>query len=116
MRHLKKGRKFGRTADQRRALFRTMLGELIIRERLRTTEAKAKALRPMAEKLVTVAKRNTLHARRLLSQRLSAEAARKLANVIAPGLHNRHGGYTRVVRLQRRPSDASRMAIIEFVQ
>lgn len=92
-----------------------MLGELIMRERLLTTEAKAKSLRPAAEKLITVAKRNTLHARRLLSQRLAAETARKLVNVIAPRMHDRRGGYTRVIRLTRRPSDASRMAIIEFM-
>ncbi len=116
MRHLKKGRTFGRTQDQRRALLRALAHGLVMRERITTTEAKAKELRPVIEKMVSRAKSGTLASRRLLLQRLPAAAVRKLADAIAPRLKDRRGGYTRIIKLPPRRSDASRMAIIEFVK
>ncbi len=115
MRHLKKGRKFGRTRDQRKALFRTLAYQLVMHERLKTTEAKAKELKPMIEKLVTAAKAGTLASRRLLGARLPEAAAKELAVRVAPRLKDRRGGYTRITKLAPRKSDGSRMAIIEFV-
>lgn len=116
MRHLKRGRKFGRTRDQRKALFRTMAYQLVMHERLATTEAKAKELRPVIEKLITAAKTETLASRRLLGARLPEAAAKKLAVRIAPRLKDRRGGYTRIIKLPPRKSDSSRMAMIEFMK
>lgn len=116
MRHLKKGRKFGRTRDQRKAFFRTLAYQLVMHERLTTTEAKAKELRPVVEKMVSTAKLATLASRRLLIRRLPITAVRKLADTVAPRLKDRRGGYTRITKLPPRKSDASRMAIIEFVK
>lgn len=116
MRHLKKGRKFGRTADQRRAFLRTLLYQLVMRGRIRTTEAKAKELAPLAEKLVTRARTGTLASRRLLASRLPAAAAAKLISDIAPTMRERRGGYTRIFKLGPRRSDGARMALVEFVQ
>ena len=116
MRHLKKGRKFGRTRDERRALLRTLAFQLVMRERIRTSEANAKELRPIVESYVTRAKSGRLADRRALSSRLPEAAAAKLMSVIAPRFQNRPGGYIRVIRVGARRSDASEQAIIEFVQ
>ena len=116
MRHLKKGRTFGRSRNQYRALLATLASQLIARGRLRTSEAKAKELRPMVEKLITRAKRGALADRRELARRVPAAAAAKLVRDVAPAMRRRLGGYTRIVRIGPRKSDASRMAIIEFVQ
>lgn len=116
MRHLKKGRKFGRTRDQRQALFRTLAGQLIVRGRLQTTEAKVKELQPKIEKLITRARTPALASQRMLSRRLPPAAAQKLIRDIAPRYAGRPGGYTRIIKLGPRRSDSSSMAIIEFVQ
>lgn len=116
MRHLKKGRKFGRTRDQRQALFRTLAGQLIVHGRLRTTEAKAKELQPKIEKLITRARTPSLAAQRMLASRLPQAAAQKLIRDIAPRYAGRPGGYTRIIKLGPRKSDSSQMAIIEFVK
>ncbi len=115
MRHLKKGRKFGRTADQRRALLNILASQLVIHERIRTGEAKAKELRPLVEKMITRAKSPTLAARRRLGRDLAEPAVAKLIKAIAPRMAARPGGYTRIIKLGPRRSDSARMAIIEFV-
>lgn len=116
MRHLKRGRIFGRTRDQRKALFRTLFSQLVMHGRIVTSEAKAKELAPFAERMITMARSSALHHRRILASRLPAAAVEKLSKVVAPRMRGRTGGYTRIVKLGPRPSDASRRAIIEFVQ
>jgi large subunit ribosomal protein L17 len=117
MRHHNNVRKFGRNKNQRTALLKGLALALISHGRIETTEAKAKELRPMIEKLITKAKIDTLSSRRLIIARLyglTAEA-NKLINDIAPKYKSRTGGYTRITKLPRRAGDASKMAVIEFV-
>lgn len=119
MRHHDRQRKFGRRRDQRRALLRGLAAALIRHGRIRTTEAKAKSLRPLVEKLVSQARRAGqpgIAAQRLVLARLGAPlAARKLIQEIAPRYTRRAGGYTRISKLEPRSGDGSPMAIIEFV-
>jgi large subunit ribosomal protein L17 len=117
MRHHNKNRKFGRTKNQRVALIKGLALSLIKHERIETTLAKAKELRPYVEKLVTRAKVDTLASRRITSARLGnqATATTKLYKDLGPKYKTRPGGYTRIVKLAPRKSDASPMAIIEFV-
>jgi large subunit ribosomal protein L17 len=116
MRHLKQGRKLGRTTAHRKALLRNLATALLEHERIVTTEPKAKELRRVADKLVTLGKRGDLHARRQALQVVRSNAVvRKLFNDIAPRFAERHGGYTRVLRLGYRPGDAAAMAVIELV-
>lgn len=116
MRHHNTIRKFGRPARQRSALLRSLARSLILKERITTTEAKAKELRPFLEKLVSKARRGSLSDRRLAVQRLGDEkAGKKLLSDIAPKYALRTGGYLRIVKIPPRPSDSARRAIIEFV-
>jgi large subunit ribosomal protein L17 len=116
MRHLKQGRKLGRTTAHRKALLRNLATALMEHERIITTEAKAKELRRVADKLVTLGKRGDLHARRQALQVIRSNAVvRKLFDEVAPRFSERHGGYTRVLRLGYRPGDAAAMAVIELV-
>lgn len=116
MRHHNANRKFGREQGQRRALLRSLAEALIKKGKIRTTEAKAKELRPFVEKLVTMARRNTLASRRLVVSRLGTEArAVPLFKTIAPRYAGRPGGYLRITKLSPRLSDSAKMAIIEFV-
>ncbi len=117
MAYTKKARTFGRPSNQRRALLRSLARSLVIHERISTTEAKAKALRPFVERLVTYAKENTLASRRLTQKRLGdAAAVKKLFDAIAPRYATRAGGYTRVVkRTARGTNDARKLAYITFV-
>jgi large subunit ribosomal protein L17 len=116
MRHLKQGRKLGRTTAHRKALLRNLATALLEHERIVTTEPKAKELRRVADKLVTLGKRGDLHARRQALQVVRSNAVvRKLFNDIAPRFAERHGGYTRILRLGYRPGDAAAMAVIELV-
>lgn len=115
MQHNRAGRKLGRTSAHRKALFRNQLDSLFLHERIQTTISKAKELRPLAEKLVTVARRGGLHARRLALRDISQDAARRLFDEIAPRFATRPGGYTRILKLGQRPGDAAEKAIIEFV-
>jgi large subunit ribosomal protein L17 len=116
MRHRVAGRKLQRTSSHRQAMFRNMAASLIKHEQITTTVAKAKELRPYVEKLVTLAKKGGLSNRRLAHARLMDEAQeRKLFEVIGPRYANRNGGYTRVIKAGIRISDASPIAIIEFV-
>jgi large subunit ribosomal protein L17 len=116
MRHRVAGRKLQRTSSHRQAMFRNMAASLIKHEQITTTTAKAKELRPYVEKLVTLAKKGGLSNRRLAHARIMDEAQeRKLFEVIGPRYANRNGGYTRVIKAGIRISDASPIAIIEFV-
>lgn len=117
MAHTKKARVFGRPSNQRRALMRSLARSLVMHERISTTEAKAKELRPFIERLVTYAKKNTLASRRLTQTRLGdKDAVKKLFTTIGPRYAGRAGGYTRVVkRTVRGFNDARKLAYIAFV-
>lgn len=116
MRHRVDGRHFGRTANQRKALLRGLLASLIKYERIETTVAKAKAVKELADRLVTFGKKGDLHSRRLaLSYLPDKELIRKLFTEIAPRLSDRNGGYVRVIRTGFRIKDSAPMAILEFV-
>jgi len=114
MRHHNKNKKFGRTRDQRKALMKSLASALVERGKIKTTEAKAKELRPYIEKLVTRAIKGDLASRRLLISKIGLQT-KKLVDDIAPKYKDRNGGYTRVIKLTPRASDASKMAVIEFV-
>ena len=116
MRHLKRTAKLGRTGEHRNAMLANLVCSLIKHKRVTTTLAKAKAARSVAEKMVTLGKRGTLHDRRLAVARLHQEDAVKiLFNEIAPAQKERRGGYTRIIRLNQRQGDASQKAILEWV-
>jgi large subunit ribosomal protein L17 len=116
MRHLKAGRKFGRTSAHRKALFRNLVQALIQRERISTTLAKAKELRGKVEKTITLGKRGTLHARRQAFKLAPAkEAVQKVFGPLAERYANRPGGYTRIIRIGHRKGDDAPMAFIELV-
>ena len=117
MRHRVKGRKLGRTPAHRKALFRNQLASLVKEERIKTTLPKAKELRPIAEKVVTQGKRDTLHARRQVNRWLpERELVKKVFDDIAPRFQERPGGYTRIIKLGPRQGDGAEMAVIEFVE
>ncbi|MDT8304813.1 MAG: 50S ribosomal protein L17 [Anaerolineae bacterium] len=137
MRHKVAGRKLGRDSAHRKALRRNMVADLIAHERLITTEAKARMLRPVAERVITLAKRGlaagdegAVHARRLAAKRMArhrvvetedgerveVDTLKKLFDEIAPRYETRPGGYTRVIKIGRRPGDASKMAMIMLVE
>jgi large subunit ribosomal protein L17 len=116
MRHLKRTAKLGRTGEHRNAMLANLVCSLIKHKRVTTTLAKAKAARSVAEKLVTLGKKNTVHARRLVAARLHQEDATKiLFNDIAPAQKDRNGGYLRIVKMHQRQGDASQLAILEWV-
>ena len=116
MRHQVKGRKLSRSPAHRRALFRNQLSSLVKEERIRTTLEKAKELRPLAEKVVTQGKRDTIHARRQVNRLISDRSlVKKLFDEIAPRYHERPGGYTRIIKLGPRKGDGAEMAYLEFV-
>jgi large subunit ribosomal protein L17 len=116
MRHGNSGRKLHRTAAHRKALFKNMAAALIKHEQIVTTLPKAKELRPVVEKMITLAKRGDLHARRLVLSRLNDDAmTRKLFDVLADRYKERQGGYTRVLKAGFRYGDAAPMAVIELV-
>lgn len=116
MRHLKKKVVLDRPKSQRRALLANLAESLILYEKVKTTKAKAKALRPVVEKLVTKAKKNNLTARREIMKVLYTQnAVKKMMEVIAPRYADRHGGYTRIITLNSRVGDGAEEAIIEFV-
>jgi large subunit ribosomal protein L17 len=116
MRHQNKTVKLGRSQAHRDALLANQVCSLIIHQRIRTTLAKAKAARPLAEKMVTLGKKGTLHARRTAAAYLHQPAAvKKLFEEIAPRSATRAGGYTRIVKLGPRKSDSAPMAVLEWV-
>jgi large subunit ribosomal protein L17 len=117
MRHQRNRNKLSRDSAHRKALLSNLSREVIDHERIRTTHAKAKALRPEVEKLITLAKRGDLHARRQAMAALGQDkfVVYKLFEEIAPRYADRPGGYTRILKLGPRPSDATEMALIELV-
>jgi large subunit ribosomal protein L17 len=116
MRHRKRTAKLGRQFEHRNAMLANMVCSLIKHKRIQTTLAKAKAVRSVAEKMVTLGKSGSIHDRRLASARLHQEdAVRILFNEIAPTHKERNGGYTRIIRLNQRQGDAAELAILEWV-
>jgi large subunit ribosomal protein L17 len=124
MRHKVAGKRLGRSKDHRKAMRRTMVKQLFEHERIRTTRAKAEAVRGQAEKLITLAKRgnaaegaDAVHVRRLAAARLAEkEAVSKLFEDIAPRFENRQGGYTRMTKLGIRKGDSAEMVILELIE
>ncbi|HJT44738.1 MAG TPA: 50S ribosomal protein L17 [Chthoniobacterales bacterium] len=116
MRHQKKTVRLGRKAEHRKALLANQVCSLIEHRRIKTTLAKAKAVRPLAEKMVTLGKNGSIHARRTAFATLRhKDAVKKLFDEIAPASTDRNGGYTRIIRLGQRHSDSASMALIEWV-
>ncbi len=116
MRHARTGRKLGRDSAHRKALYSNLTCSLIEHGRIRTTEAKAKAVKPFAEQMITLGRRGDLHARRqALAQLRSQEVVHKLFADVAPRYAERPGGYTRILKLGPRRSDATEMVLIELV-
>ena len=116
MRHRVAAKKFGRTTAHRMMMFRNMVTSLLDKERIRTTLDRAKAVRPLAEKMITLGKRESLHARRqALAFVKDPAVVSKLFDTIAPRFSQRPGGYTRIIRLGHRDGDGAQMAIIELI-
>ncbi|HUD44285.1 MAG TPA: 50S ribosomal protein L17 [Patescibacteria group bacterium] len=111
------GRKLKRDINERKALFKNLLSSLVLNERVKTTEEKAKAVKADADKLITKAKyQDRLHAYTLLQPLVSSEAVEKLLADLAPRFADRQGGYTRIIKMQRRFSDNARMAMLEWTE
>ena len=117
MRHRKKGRQLSRTASHKKAMLSNMATSLFEHERIVTTEAKAKELRPFAERLITLARRGDLQARRKAARRIrDKQALRKLFDTLGPRYAERDGGYTRILKLGRREGDGALLAQIQLVE
>jgi large subunit ribosomal protein L17 len=110
------GRKFKRDVNERKALFKSLMSELVLHGRINTTEQKAKSIRSSAEKLVKKAQKEANLAKKLLSSDLIPEAMEKMMKDIAPKLVNRNGGYTRIIRLGKRFNDDASMVLLEWVE
>ena len=116
MRHRRAGKKLGRDSAHRKALYSNLAGALIEHGRIKTTEAKAKAVKPFAEQMITLGKRGDLHARRLaLAELRSQEVVHQLFADVAPRFGDRAGGYTRIVKLGPRNGDSAEMVYLELV-
>jgi large subunit ribosomal protein L17 len=116
VRHAKSGKKLGRDSAHRRALYSNLAGALITHGRIETTEAKAKAVRPYAEQLITLGKRGDLHARRqALAELRTNDVVHHLFAEVAPRFADRPGGYTRIIKLGPRQGDAAEMVYLELV-
>ena len=117
MRHKKKGRKLGRKVGNRKALLRNLACQLILHKKIKTTDPKAKELRSFIEPLITLAKKDSLHARRLVIKKIPKKnVVRILFEEIAPMFSTRPGGYTRITKLGLRDNDRAPVSIIEFVE
>lgn len=116
MKKKKQGRKFSREKSQREALLKLLARALFLRERIKTTEAKAKEVSSFAEKIITRAKKGDLHSRRIIRKYFSEQLTKKLIDKIGPEYKTRNGGYTRIIKLGPRKSDGAKMAIIELVK
>ena len=116
MKHARSGKKLGRDSAHRKALYSNLVGALVEHGRIRTTEAKAKAVKPLAEKMITLGKRGDLHARRqALAQLRSQDVVHQLFAEVAPRFADRPGGYTRIVKIGPRQGDAAEMVYLELV-
>ncbi|KKS66120.1 MAG: 50S ribosomal protein L17 [Parcubacteria group bacterium GW2011_GWA1_42_7] len=109
-------RKFGRETDQRRAFIRSLASNLVLNEKIKTTEARAKELRSFVERIITQTKSGNLAGLRLAKKELSAPALKKLSKEIAPRFKEKRSGYTRITKLGRRMSDSASMAFIELIK
>ncbi len=116
MKHLKKNRKFGRPADFRKAFLWNLASSIILKERIKTTEARAKEIKPLVEKTVSLAKNDTLANRRILLKNLAAKPINKLFKELAPRFKERTGGYLRILKLGARKNDGAKIVIIEFIK
>jgi len=116
MRKRNKGRILSRPKNQRVALLKTLAANLFVHGKIQTTEAKAKEVRSVAEKMITRAKTNTIANRRLLTEKLPPNAVKKLIDTISPSYAGRQGGYTRIVKMGPRKSDSAKMVILELVK
>ncbi|MDO8486158.1 MAG: 50S ribosomal protein L17 [Candidatus Staskawiczbacteria bacterium] len=116
MRKRNKGRILSRNKSQREALLKSLMSSLFLHGKIKTTEAKAKELRAVAEKSITRARQNTVFSRRILAKVLAPQIVKKLVDEIAPKYKTKPGGYTRIIKLGPRKSDSARMAIIELVK
>jgi len=117
VRHRNKGKKLSRTSTHRRALLRNLATSLFLHERVETTTTKAKELRPYAERLITLARRGDVHARRIAGRKIQdRDVLGKLFDDIAPRYAARPGGYTRILKLGNRKGDAAEMSLIELVR
>jgi len=116
MRHRVKGKKLSRDSAQRKALLRNLVTSFLEKERIRTTLAKAKATKPIAEKMITLGKNNSLHSRRLALRFIyKRDVVKKLFDDIGPRFSERPGGYTRIVKIGSRAGDGADMAILELI-
>ncbi len=116
MKHLRKHRKFGKTADYRKTFLWNLVNSLILKERIRTTEARAKEIRSLIEKAITRAKVDNLANRRLLLKKLNLKSINKLFKDLSPRFKDRSGGYCRIMKLETRKNDSAKMVIIELVK
>ncbi|CAH2030607.1 50S ribosomal subunit protein L17 [Trichlorobacter ammonificans] len=117
MRHNNSGRRLGRTTSHRVAMFRNMVTSLLTHERIITTDAKAKEIRSVAEKMITLGKRGDLHAHRQAASYIREKSVvTKLFSTIAPRYKDRQGGYTRIIKLGQRSGDAASLSVIELVE
>jgi large subunit ribosomal protein L17 len=117
MRHLRHGRKLNRDQGHRKALFRNMAISLLKHERIETTDAKAKELRGVTEKLISLGKKGDLHSRRIAAQKIhDSEVLKKLFDDIAKRNNSRNGGYTRVIKSRFRKGDCAQLSVIELVE
>ncbi len=110
------GRRFKRDIGQRKALFKSLMSSLVLNEKIKTTEAKAKAIKAEADKLITKARKEEKLARKLLSVHLNPPAIEKLITQIAPRFEKRQGGYTRIVKIGQRQSDSARIVLMEWTE
>ena len=119
MRHQKKGRKLNRTASHRKALMSNLAIALVLNKRIKTTDAKAKELRGFVDRLITYAKKNDVHGRRLIRKKIHGNLSKHISNVlvdeIAPNYSDRNGGYTRIIKLDNRKNDNASVSLVEFV-
>ena len=116
MRHRKRIRKFTKSKDQKKALFRNLASSLILKEKITISEAKAKELRSFVEKALTRAKKDTVANRRLLAKDFSNKVVKKIFQELGPRYKNRAGGYTRITKMGSRKQDAAKMAAIELIK
>jgi len=116
MQHKRKGRKFSRKTDQRKAFLSSLARALFLKEKITTVEARAKEIRSLAEKSITRAKKADISSRRLLSKYFSDDIVKKLISEISPRYKDKNGGYTRITKLGQRKGDGAKMAIIELIK
>lgn len=116
MQHKRRGRKFSRKSDQRKAFLNSLARALFLKEKITTVEARAKELKPFAEKAITRARKLDISSKRILTKSFSDAVVKKLIGEIAPRYKEKAGGYTRIIKLGQRKGDGAKMAIIELIK